>query len=103
VALRAINEGEVYRFFTKPWNNDELRVSLCHILKHFELVRQARRLSARLTKQDHLLRELEAQYPGITQGAADEVFIIPEELPFACAEECLRQLFPSDDGETNDQ
>lgn len=88
-AMRAINEGEVYRFFTKPWNDDELRVSVRQILRHFELVREASRAMARMQRQDELLRDLEKTYPGITQGAAEDVFVIPEELLATSAEEFL--------------
>jgi FixJ family two-component response regulator len=38
VALRAINDGEVYRFLTKPWDNDQLR----------QVIREAIPLSPRL-------------------------------------------------------
>jgi DNA-binding NtrC family response regulator len=91
-ALRAINEGEVYRFFTKPWNNDELRLSIRETLCHFDLVHESKRLLARLAKQEGLLREIESRYPGITKGATDEVFEVSEELLSISAEDYLREL-----------
>ena len=33
VVVKAINQGEVYRFFTKPWNNDELLETIREILQ----------------------------------------------------------------------
>ncbi len=33
VVVKAINQGEVYRFFTKPWNNAELVATVREILK----------------------------------------------------------------------
>jgi DNA-binding NtrC family response regulator len=101
-AMRAINEGEVYRFFTKPWNNDELRVSIRQTLQHFELVREANRLLGRLEKQQDLLRNLETKYPGITQGASEEVFVIDEELLSVSAEEYLKELSPAGGSESED-
>jgi len=103
-AMRAINEGEVYRFFTKPWNNDELRVSVRQTLHHFELVREANRLLGRLERQQDLLRELETRYPGITAGASEEVFELPEELLATSAQEYLdeymrRHLAGAEEGE----
>jgi DNA-binding NtrC family response regulator len=101
-AMRAINEGEVYRFFTKPWNNDELRLSIRQTLQHFELVREANRLLGRLEKQQDLLRNLETKYPGITQGASEEVFVIDEELLSVSAEEYLKEFSPASGSESED-
>ncbi|MCD6293112.1 MAG: response regulator [Deltaproteobacteria bacterium] len=33
VVVKAINQGEVYRFFTKPWNNDELLQTIREVLQ----------------------------------------------------------------------
>lgn len=43
-AIRAINEGEVYRFFIKPCNDADLRLTIRNALQHQELMRQSRRL-----------------------------------------------------------
>ena len=101
-AMRAINEGEVYRFFTKPWNNDELRLSIRQTLQHFELVREANRLLGRLEKQRDFLRNLETKYPGITQGASEEVFVIDEELLSVSAEDYLKEFSPASGSESED-
>ncbi|MCH2187294.1 response regulator, partial [Myxococcota bacterium] len=37
VAVEAINRGEIYRLITKPWNDDELRVTLKQALDHYTL------------------------------------------------------------------
>ena len=44
-AIRAINEGEIYRFFTKPCNIIDLRVSISQALERKELIWENRRLS----------------------------------------------------------
>ena len=97
-AMRAINEGEVYRFFTKPWNDDELRLTLRQTLHHFELVREANRMLTRLRVQGQLLRELESRYPGITEGASEEVFEIPEDLLATSPKEYLERYFREEEG-----
>jgi DNA-binding NtrC family response regulator len=43
-AIRAINEGEVYRFFTKPCNDADLRLTIRNALQQQTLMRQSRRL-----------------------------------------------------------
>jgi DNA-binding NtrC family response regulator len=32
----AINSGHVYRYVTKPWSNDDLRLSVSRALEHYE-------------------------------------------------------------------
>src|SRR6185503_2360724 len=34
--VEAINCGQVYRYVTKPWNNDELRLTVKRAMEHFE-------------------------------------------------------------------
>ena len=34
--VEAINSGQVYRYVTKPWNNDELRLTVRRALAHHE-------------------------------------------------------------------
>jgi DNA-binding NtrC family response regulator len=34
--VEAINTGHVYKYVTKPWNNDELRLTVSRALEHFE-------------------------------------------------------------------
>src|SRR6266480_5820484 len=34
--VEAINCGQVYRYVTKPWNNEELRVTVKRALEHYE-------------------------------------------------------------------
>ncbi|HLA10183.1 MAG TPA: response regulator [Pyrinomonadaceae bacterium] len=35
--VEAINCGQVYRYITKPWNNEELRLTVKRALEHFEV------------------------------------------------------------------
>jgi DNA-binding NtrC family response regulator len=59
--VEAINGGHVYKYVTKPWNNDELRLTVSRALEHYEthkarheLEMTNRRLVARLSE----IREL---------------------------------------------
>ena len=59
--VEAINCGEVYRYVTKPWNNDELRLTVKRALEHFEtnktshtLEHMNRRLISRLKEIQQL-------------------------------------------------
>lgn len=47
--MSAINKGEVYRYITKPWNDDEIRSAVREALEHYNLTAENRRLTE-LTK-----------------------------------------------------
>jgi DNA-binding NtrC family response regulator len=42
VAMAAINEADVYKFITKPWNNNDLLMTIRRALEHYDLMRQNR-------------------------------------------------------------
>jgi DNA-binding NtrC family response regulator len=71
-AVRAINEGEVYRFLLKPCHPKELQMTIMQGLQHKKLVAQSRRLLQEHMKAQNLLDELEKANPGITRIETDE-------------------------------
>ena len=84
----AINEAEVFRFINKPWNNYEMVHSVENGLHHRAILLENRMLADRvraqqklLDEKDALLRELEAQEPGITKvnWDANGAIILDEE------------------------
>jgi DNA-binding NtrC family response regulator len=66
IAIQAINQGEVARILTKPWNDDELKITLRHIFDYAKLRRENQILLDMVSKQKKLLEEIEKQHPGIT-------------------------------------
>ena len=46
--VEALNEGEIYRFVAKPWNDDELLHNVRKALEHHRLHSENRRLNAEL-------------------------------------------------------
>jgi len=57
VALNAINQGLVYRFVLKPWDLDDMRVSIRRALEAKRLADQHDKLTAQLSAQfDELVR-----------------------------------------------
>jgi YesN/AraC family two-component response regulator len=57
IIVEAINKGEVYRFITKPWNDDELKASILQCLEHYEIIR----------KNSELLKKVEEQNEELTK------------------------------------
>ena len=59
--IEAINCGLVYRYLTKPWDNDDLRVTVSRALEHYEMMKsrhllgmENQRLRARLNEISEL-------------------------------------------------
>jgi len=71
-AVRAINEGEVYRFLLKPCHPKELQMTILQGLQQKKLVAQSRKLLQEHQKTQNLLEELEKANPGITRIEMDE-------------------------------
>ncbi len=65
--IRAINEGEIYRYFTKPCNLIDIVVTIRQALRQKELSQQNKRLLQMVKKQSTFLHTLEKKYPGITR------------------------------------
>lgn len=70
--MKAVNSGEIYRFFTKPWNDYELIVAIRAAIEKFDLEAENRRLLTTVRHQANELRALERKYPGITTVEKDE-------------------------------
>ena len=60
-AMKAINEGEIYRFFTKPWNDLELLFSVRSAVEKYDLEgRLSRELIERRRTEEELRKAKEA-------------------------------------------
>jgi putative nucleotidyltransferase with HDIG domain len=57
-ALDAINHGEVFRFVSKPWNDDELRTTLRQAVFQHYLLKENKRLMEITQAQNEQLKEL---------------------------------------------
>jgi two-component system, probable response regulator PhcQ len=85
-AVRAINEGEVYRFFIKPCHPTDLMVTIHQALAHKALEEQSRRLLREYQRQAAVIAELERVSPGITLLETDEHgSILVDEAEGECA------------------
>jgi len=70
--IRAVNEGEVYRFLPKPWNNTMLRVTVYFAFEAIQLEEENRRLLSALRRQLHFVRSLERDFPYLAALARQE-------------------------------
>lgn len=70
--IRSINEGEVYRFIKKPWDNTMLRVTIYFAFETIQLEEENRRLISALRRQMNYLRDLERDFPYLAALTRDE-------------------------------
>ena len=72
MAIEAINEGEVFRFLTKPWNELDLKVSLRQIIDFVQLRRENQILQDTVQKQRALIEKMNQEHPGIFNVERDD-------------------------------
>lgn len=79
-AMKAVNQGEIYRFFSKPWNDTELIFAIRSAVEKFDLESENRRLLATVKSQARELKALEKHYPGISEVQRDQhgSLVLPE-------------------------
>jgi len=65
--LDAVNEGAVYRFILKPWDEDELRMTLIQAFDYHRLLSERRLLLKELDRQRQTIQKLETRHPGISK------------------------------------
>ncbi|KAF0179701.1 MAG: two-component system NtrC family sensor kinase [Nitrospirae bacterium] len=59
--VSAINEGQIYKFIPKPWNDDEIRITVGHAIDRYFLSKKNRELSDELTRKNAELNHLLAE------------------------------------------
>ena len=67
--VNAVNKSRIYRYVTKPWESEELRLTLRRAIEAFHLTREnarlmeeLRRANARLAAENAYLREVERPF-----------------------------------------
>ena len=79
-AMKAVNEGEIYRFFSKPWGDHELKFAIRSAIEKFNLEAENRRLLATVKEKSLEIKVLEKRFPGISRVEKDSrgVFVLPD-------------------------
>lgn len=96
-AVRAVNQGEIYRFFTKPWDDAEIRFAVRTAIEKFDLEEENRRLLSTVKRQSLEMKVLEHRFPGISRVEKDDQgnFVLddmPEEDIRRLVDMCEREM-----------
>jgi response regulator RpfG family c-di-GMP phosphodiesterase len=71
--LDAVNKGEIHRYLTKPWNDDELLLQVRHALELYELHSENQRLNALTRHQNKELIALNQDLEKKVQERTEEI------------------------------
>jgi len=73
--VAAINEGQIYKFIPKPWNDDELRVNITKALEVYFLQRKNEKMAEELMAMNEELRRInESLEDQVESRTADLIF-----------------------------
>uniref|UniRef100_C6DZA8 Putative PAS/PAC sensor protein n=1 Tax=Geobacter sp. (strain M21) TaxID=443144 RepID=C6DZA8_GEOSM len=81
--VAAINEGKIYKFIPKPWNDDELRVTVNKAIEHFEAQRRNRQLAEELRLKNLELREVNVKLERLVEERNLELALQDRALLYA--------------------
>ena len=80
--IEALNSGLVYRYLTKPWNNDDLRTTVSRALEHYESMKSKHLLGMENQRLRDRLREIsELVSEGMDLVKAEKELAAPEQEP----------------------
>jgi len=100
VLTEAINSGMIYRFISKPWNNEDLQQTVELALEHFEIIKRQHELeqtNERLTMQMALMRRLIGQLNVDLTKIDDETSFAIESTKLAVGQYTTVEAFGADD------
>lgn len=71
--VAAINEGQVYKFIPKPWNDDELKITIAKAVERYFLVKANNELNLELQQANYELSRIAAQLEEKVEERTEEL------------------------------
>ncbi|MEW6601832.1 MAG: response regulator, partial [Nitrospirota bacterium] len=71
--VEAINEGKIYKFIPKPWNDDELKITISHALEHYFTKQRNVELTAQLEAANTELLEINSNLEKLVDERTSEL------------------------------
>jgi two-component system NtrC family sensor kinase len=73
--VAAINEGHIYKFIPKPWNTEELKVTIENALERYYLNRKNRELTVELKEKNEELNRVNANLEKTIEEKTAEILL----------------------------
>lgn len=84
-AMKAVNQGGIYRYILKPWNTKEMKITINNAISHFDLQRENKNLLNELQHKNQeledafkKLKESEKKFFSIFANSTDGIAILKE-------------------------
>lgn len=68
LVVESVNKGEIFRFFPKPWVDEELRTGIRQCIAQYELEEENRQLVAQVRIQNEALRRINSELESIVES-----------------------------------
>jgi len=73
--VEAINDGHIYKFIPKPWNDDELKVTIAKALEYYEVQQKNIQLTIALEERNEELREINGNLENLVADRTSELML----------------------------
>lgn len=73
--VAAINEGQIYRFISKPWNDEELKITIRRCLETQAMARANADLTEQIRRQNEELRRFNEQLERKVEEKTEELLV----------------------------
>jgi FixJ family two-component response regulator len=93
--LGAVNEGAVYKFITKPWNDEDLRLSVSLALQQYVLLQENKRLREIAKRQQSKIKNYAALFDE-NRAVAGNILIRSGVIRKADLEEAAKGMLPGE-------
>jgi signal transduction histidine kinase len=84
--IDSINKSGVYRYVTKPWNDEELKIIVRDSLRQYELAEENKRLNELTRKQNQELKDLNENLEKRVEERTQEIKVKNRELEKLCSD-----------------
>jgi YesN/AraC family two-component response regulator len=71
----SINKGHIYKFFLKPWNDNNLKLEIRQALEQYDLIKANRHLDETVIRQNRELQQINEKLEDIVQERTREIAI----------------------------
>ncbi|MEW6739765.1 MAG: response regulator [Nitrospirota bacterium] len=78
--ITAVNEGHIYKFIAKPWNDDELRITISNALDRYFLHKKNLELTSELEEKNRQLVMLNAKLKEFMEQQEAQLDFLRKEL-----------------------
>jgi len=81
----SINKGNIYKFFLKPWNDQNLKLEIGKALEQYDLIQVNKRLHEKVLEQNEELKKINENLEGLIQERTKDLEIQNQALELSRA------------------